>query len=1787
MSNTDEALANLIAQRGIIKGQVTRFLKYLDDGGQDVAQLQSRLKKLDEQVIKFEDIQSQVETLDPTNPTHASERETFENTYFHIASTANTIIRKVKAQSVDAITETVSPQKRAKLPKIQLPLFDGKIEEWLSFRNIFISLIHSDPYLIKLDKLHYLRSSLKGQAAQVIHELELTDANYDRAWDLLNRRYHNLKVITRTHLKLMLDYIKLSKEDYQSLRKLLDDFLRHTSALQTLQHPVQSWDVILIHILISKLDSITYRAWEIHSTSEPMPTFNYLCEFLQMRCNMLAALPTSSNTTASTFRFASSRPTRSYSSNKVNKSSVLHSTQQYRNNVCRICRQNHKAFQCKRLLNASNSEKFDLVRKAKLCENCLRPFHKLQACRASTCKICHRKHNTLLHSDQVDNTHTIQDVNTQQTSLNDTSATFAETSRITHEQVILSTALVEVRDKQGQYQVCRVLLDSASQSNFITKHCCQKLKLDTVPMHTHVMGINNATSQIQGSVHLHMRDAVSQLYTFQGTCLIIDSISGNLPQQDISIEHIVIPREIYLADPHFNISSEIDILLGAKLFWELLGTHVIRFKNGLNLRQTHLGYIVTGSIHTLQAQSKSACHLHLDHNHDLDQQLQKFWNIESVVPQHNLSADEQFCETHFANTTTRDHNGRYVLSMPQKPNVKSLGHSKQQAMNRFLQLEHRLHNNQSLLQQYTTFMSQYESLGHMERITENVQSQVSQAYYLPHHAVFKPESTSTKVRVVFDGSMKTTSGISLNETLHVGPVVQSDIFSILVRFRMHEYVLCGDIEKMYRQFLITPQQRDLQRIFWRDSRDKPIQIFRLNTVTYGLSCSSYLATRALRQLALDNEAKHPHAAYALTHNTYVDDTVCGASTEAELMQLKTDIDQTLHSGGLLMKKWCSNSPLVLSQIPKADRASESIMEWDRNETIKTLGLVWNPTSDTFEFKALLTNTSHTKRLILSDISRIYDPLGLIGPIIVQAKIFMQSLWLLKVDWDDNLPEHTVNTWQTICNDINTSTALQIPRKIVPHPNITQLQFHIFSDASEKAFGACIYLRSLCNGRYTVNLIASKSKVAPIKTVTIPRLELCAALLGTQLATAIISATQLRIPITYWTDSTIVLCWINKTPSHWKTFIANRVSSIQQVTQPAEWKFVKSQDNPADMLSRGASFQTLIRNQLWFQGPEWLSQEEFTWPSSDSLSTVNEEDLEPRKTVTMASCMVQDALWSRYSSFHKLTRIIALCRRFIWNCKHKSNKKTGFISPEEMDQAIMCIIKKVQHEAFSTEITQISKSKQLPNKSKILSLNPFLDMNGLLRVGGRLNRSTLSENQKHPVLLPQKHIITRLIIRGEHHRNLHAGTQTLLYQLRQTFWIINARKEIQTTLRNCLTCFKIKPQPVKQIMSDLPESRLEPHRPFSIIGIDYAGPINLKQSLRRNASIVKGYICLFICFVTKAIHIELVTDLTVNAFMSALRRFIGRRGIPNHIHSDNAKTFSAASNQLHELYEMHNSTEFQQQIGSFASQNHIQWHFIPPYSPHQGGLWESHIKLIKYHLKRIVGQTTLTFEQLTTVLIQIEACINSRPLSPMSSDPRDLQPLSPGHFLIGQPLMALPSPSLNHIPQNRLNTYQYSQSLVQQFWSRWKQEYLLQLQQRNKWKQTADNVEVGHLVIIKTHKSPLLVWELGRITEVFPGPDGKVRVVNIHTSRGTIKRPITQIYVLPQQHKQFESLLSTRGVCSCTHERVWPGTSLVSKRTVCSAHISSHFSQQRASQSLHYKSELASCRSGEQTLRGDS
>lgn len=454
-----------------------------------------------------------------------------------------------------------------------------------------------------------------------------------------------------------------------------------------------------------------------------------------------------------------------------------------------------------------------------------------------------------------------------------------------------------------------------------------------------------------------------------------------------------------------------------------------------------------------------------------------------------------------------------------------------------------------------------------------------------------------------------------------------------------------------------------------------------------------------------------------------------------------------------------------------------------------------------------------------------------------------------------------------------------------------------------------------------------------------------------------------------------------------------------------------------------------------------------------------------------------------------------------------------LSAAETTDALTELILFSQNNAFHADIVKLKSKTNLPAASKLHSLNPILDENGVLRVGGRLQNSNMSDAEKHPIILSNKCHLTTLIIRKQHYVTMHGGAQLILGLLRKQYWIIHARDTVSSYIHRCVTCHRFNASSAMQLMGNLPEPRVNITRAFTHTGVDYAGPIDLRMSKGRGNKSYKGYIALFVCLCTKAVHIEAVSDLTSAGFIAAYRRFVARRGLPAHMYSDNGTNFVGANKALRKTHD-EMLLQVKQDIIITATTSNTEWHFIPPSSPHFGGLWEAGVKSLKTHMKRTISNTRLTYEELATLLSQIEACLNSRPLTQITSDPNDFTALTPGHFLTGNALLAAPDTSSEPTHIDLLSRWQLVQRMYQNITGRWKTEYLSRLQQRPKWTKTTQNLQVGDLVLIKESTTQPTFWPLARIVKVHPGDDGLVRVVTVRTQKSEFKRCVTKLSPLP-------------------------------------------------------------------------
>ncbi|UYV61907.1 hypothetical protein LAZ67_1007032 [Cordylochernes scorpioides] len=1267
-------------------------------------------------------------------------------------------------------------------------------------------------------------------------------------------------------------------------------------------------------------------------------------------------------------------------------------------------------------------------------------------------------------------------------------------------------AIIHIQDVNGEDQICRALLDNGSQRSLITEKCAATLGIPIRRKRIAVGGLGDQLVESSlGEVFIRFSSHFDH-QSFETTALVLTKLTNNIPSFTVKIINYSHMKGLILADPLYFKSREIDVILGSDIVFNLIQEGRRNGnENEPSAIHSKLGWLVYGPTSVSERQSFRNM-AHFSSELESEDLIKRFWELESIPLEEIPTKEEKDCESHYLKNVVRDESGRYIVRLPFKESAEKLGQSKSIAIRRFLNLEKRLEQNENIYVQYKQFMNEYIRLGHMQA---SCSLQTEPKYYIPHHCILKAQPN--KLRVVFDASTKTTTQISLNDLLHVGPKLQNNIFSILLKFRTNSVALVADIEKMYRQIRLHPDDIKYQTILWRDRKDLELQEYNLLTVTYGLACAPYLAIRTLHQIAHEVQVSNPRISKIIREDFYVDDLLTGCPTVEDAKGLIQQLIAVLGSGGFVLRKWVSNETSIIEDLPLLLRGKGEVMEFNRKESgVNVLGIQWDPSYDTLNISCKSGPADiKSKRQIVSAIARIYDPCGWLSPTTVVLKLLLQELWKLKIGWDEDIPASIQRKWNTFEREMKHFQQISIPRCIFKRNLlISNMQMHGFCDSSELAYSAVCYLRiTYENNQIETILLTAKTKVAPIKKITIPRLELCAALMLAQLQSQTTQALPFNIDEQfYWTDSKIVLAWITSESKKWQIVVANRVAKIQDLTAAHSWQYISGKQNPADLATRGIFPSCLINSKLWWHGPVWL-----TLDGSENIPSFTIDPsmgLEERSVILHATIAEPcPEFLSKYSSFTKLLRVMAWCKRFINITRKQPTQRLSFLTSQDLKDSLLQIVKIIQRCEFTPEINACIKNIPLPRKRKLISLNIFIDSQGILRVGGRLRHSDLDIDQKHPMLIPKDHFVTKLIVLHYHLNNLHSGTQLTLSLIRNKFWIPSGRNLIKRVLNQCLVCLKSKSKAIHQIMGDLPKNRLLPGRPFEKIGIDLAGPIQAKPMLKRSKVIFKFYIVLFVCFTTKAIHLEISSDLTAEAFLAALKRFISRRGRPTEIYLDNATNFKGASNILKERWKLFKAANIQ----DFSAIESINWHFIPPSAPNFGGLWEAGIKSVKTILSKTMKSRLLNYEELLTLLAQIEACLNSRPLTFVSNDPNDLSALTPGHFLIGN--------AMRHDAESDHSTlYLRSRwSLIQPqrdyFWNRWSCEYLHQLQERRKWRTSHPDVNIGDLVMLKEQNKPLQ-WKLARIVQIFPGEDDHVRVVLLRTHKGLLKRPITKICPLP-------------------------------------------------------------------------
>lgn len=1217
---------------------------------------------------------------------------------------------------------------------------------------------------------------------------------------------------------------------------------------------------------------------------------------------------------------------------------------------CLVCDNAHNVSECKQFESLTCSEKWNTAKQLNLCFRCLGTTHRAKSCRQSKiCGInsCKQNHHKLLHNPAKDYIEQSKHVDS---TLIPEAPVFQSHEITTHssssEYVALRTVPVILRNGNRSVKI-NALLDDGSTKTYLNENVAAELGLQG-EMKTMTVKVLNDTVETFSTMSVKVGlESLDRKVKREIEIQTVKNVTGSLKVIDWKNEG---KRYKHLAEIEFPTVArkpKIDMLIGIDNADLHTSNREICGKIGEPVaRLTPFGWTCVGIVSN-SCNETSYPTFFVSEISEVNNMMKRFWEIENVDDGvRSLSPEDRLVIEQTENSLEVSSNF-YRVSLPWKDSKEQLKNNYSVAVNRLRNTEKRLHRDELLLSKYNKIIEQYVEKGYVNKISDSETE--SSGWYLPHFPIVKPEKETTKIRIVFDASAK-YDGVSLNDSVYQGPKLQQELFNVLLRFRRHPIALMCDVAEMYLRIGIDPKDQKYHRFLWRTSPDKPIETHEFNRLVFGVNVSPFLAQYVSQHNAVKNQVIYPLAAETVQKSTYMDDGMDSVETSEIGIELYEQLKGLWSKAGMHVRKWLSNSSVVLEQIPQQDRATQVDLSKCELPTVKTLGMWWQASEDNFSFQLNIPsdNLKLTKRNFLKTIASVFDPLGFIAPFVVRAKVIMQNIWISGIEWDDTVNPDIEGQIKKWFQELEELKNLQIPR-CLRHENcdskVESLTLHTCVDASTLAYGAVTYVRCTYEtGDTTVRIVAAKVKIAPMESTSIPRLELIGAMVGLKLTLAICRALEIDIELaTFWCDNLNVLYWIRNQSRQYKPFVANRIGEIHRATNPSQWRYIPTKENPADCVSRGTSVANLdSESSNWWQGPEFLKADETEWPKNRvEMSADAQKEVKQAKhaNYNVIQGTVTEISWrlhpERYSCWIRLVHVHAWVSRFIENCRvEKENRVKGPLQVHEIQDTEMKIVSEAQRESFAEDYDRLCKSKPLLKSSKLLKLNPKLDSESVMRCDGRLKYvEYISYDTRYPILLSRNCAVTKLIVKHFHEKTNHSGTNQTLSELSSRYWIIAAREEIRNCETNCMECRRRKLKPGKQIMAPLPNIRVNmPLRAFAHTAVDYAGPFLTKQGRGKHRE--KRYLCLFTCLASRAVHLEVAFGLDTSAFLNAFYRMTNRRGLPVKILSDNGTNFVGGNRELKDLVKQ--LSNYQDAIVENTANKGIEWQFNPPLAPHWGG-----------------------------------------------------------------------------------------------------------------------------------------------------------------------------------------------------------------------------------------------------------
>ena len=1662
-------------------------------------------------------------------------------------------------------TPPTADASRVKLPKLSLKPFSGDITTWTTFWDSYESAIHKSSALSDIDKFNYLKSLLDRTAHEAIAGLTLTSANYHEAVTILQKRFGNKQQIISRHMEIMLNASPItSQNNLIGLRRLHDQIESNVRGLKSLGVAPESYGSLLSSVLLSKLPQ-ELRLIISRNTGDDSWSLDHLMKELEQELEARERAATNSTNVTQPGRQVRDQHT---------AAALLSSSSGTSKPFCSYCQQPHPSGACT-LVTEPDSRK-QILRSSGRCFVCLRKGHISKDCRSkSKCPKCGGRHHFSIclktrsregRSEPSTHSSTVSGSNSAPSPRLDPEATpfvappTTTTSMYVNasKTVLLQTARTSVYNPQeprSSLEV-RAVLDAGSQRSYITTKVKNLLRL--VPKGQQSMSILTfgSTQRLDQSceivqIGMKLRDGSDQFLEL----FTVPTICEPLTSQPIALctgkyGHL---SQLELADYSDGDSEmSVDILIGADHYWNLTTGRTVRGESGPVAIHTKLGWVLSGptpftgaSPHSASLITSHTLHVGISTPDvkSLDDTLRSFWELEAMgIKDPGQSVLTQFEER------IKFRDGRYEVALPWKDPHPTLPTNYHLCLNRLNGLYRRLRQTPALLKEYDTTIQNQVRQGIVQRVDEPEATKGDNVHYLPHHAVIRQDKETTKLRIVYDASAKST-GPSLNNCLYTGPKFDQKILDILLRFRTYKVALIADIEKAFLMVSMSESDRDVLRFLWYDdvAKEQPeVRVFRFTRVVFGVSSSPFLLNATISHHLNEFASSEPQLVRTLLRSTYVDDIVTGAKDEDDAYELYVKSKKMLKSGGFNLRKFVTSSSRLQERINNTEGTvgASSTLNSETTyakETLgvsqrplqgehKVLGVRWNVTADCLAFDVLTIATAAkdlvpTKRNIVSVVGKFYDPLGVLSPIVIQFKILFQQLCESKIEWDQPLSGELLLKWKSLISMLQGGPQISLPRCFLDgvSEEVESYTLHGFCDASKKAYAAVVYLVTKTSAGSHVNFLASKTRVSPIAGQTIPRLELLSALLLARLIVSISSSLEpelaLAQPVCY-TDSKVALYWILGFDKEWKQFVQNRVCEIRKLLPRARWRHCRGLDNPADLPSRGLSPSELFVSDLWWHGPSSL--DETSSESEDNEDSVPPECISEMKIKDQKLChnllvtekqaeIAQVIECQRYCSMQKLLGVTAYVLKFVNKLKSKTCDQAQH-SPSTLTAGEIATAESLWIKEAQSRLVEDSK---FIHWKKQLEL--FCDPNGIWRCGGRISNADISYSAKHPTMLPRHHPLTTLIVKNAHEKVFHNGVKETLTEVRSRFWILKGRSLVKAIIRQCGLCRRFEGKPyIAQPSPPLPKFRVKEEPPFTYTGVDFAGPLYVKSNSTTGSG--KVWLCLYTCCVVRAVHLDIVCDMTTSAFLRSFKRFTARRGLPLKIISDNGKTFKAAAKTIDAVIRHEDVQRHFAGIG-------VDWLFNIEKAPWWGGMFERMIRSTKRCLKKVIGRAKLDYDELLTIVTEVEMIINSRPLSYVTPDDLE-EPLTPAHFLTGKRTMSLPD-SLCH-EQDWDDDIQVSvpllskrmrhlNSILNHFWSRWRGEYLLELRESHRYSASephAATITVGDIVLVH-EDAPRALWRLAKVEELITGRDGHTRGAIIRVSGKNhsklFRRPIQRLY----------------------------------------------------------------------------